>query len=122
MFSFSGASVALARHQHRHFCSAHFPVKPRVEATRKRATYVRADVRTPTNSLTDAQIMIRLLFECRSNEMLPKRAASPGQSFLERRDTCAHGGPAATHIYGISRSRVYMAVTGASAQATLHPR
>ena len=72
MFSFSGASVALARHQHRHFCSAHFPVKPLVEATRKRATDVRADVRAPTNSLTDAQIMIRLLFECRSNELLSK--------------------------------------------------
>ena len=33
---------------------------------------MRADVRAPTNSLTDAQIMIRLLFECRYNEMLSK--------------------------------------------------
>ena len=33
---------------------------------------MRADVRAPTNSLTDAQIMIRLLFECRYNEVLSK--------------------------------------------------
>ena len=65
MFSFSATSAST-------LCSAHFPVKPLVEATRKRATYVHAEVRAPTNSLTDAQIMIRLLFECRYNEVLSK--------------------------------------------------
>ena len=75
MFSFSGASDALVQHIHgssNSIMQRTFPVKPLVEATRKRATYVRADVRAPTNSLTDAQIIIRLLLERRSNEMLSK--------------------------------------------------
>ena len=83
---------------------------------------MRADVRAPTNSLTDAQIMIRLLFECRYNEMLSKELHHLVNlsSSAEVRVRMVDRPPRTSTI--ISRSRVYMAATGDSAQSTFQPR